>query len=451
MHKPTIMQREPITLNMAPKTAQSNKTRNGLVYFMITYIFILIITAVASGALGWWLAIRQVKTQPLNTDNLTLDAPNAEQDANTTPQLNPELNVELAKHVQTAKQQTDTLNLLNQRINNVLKTVDYLQQQQQTIEKLEPMIANYIASIETFSRRLTPIWAAQVESSRTQMDSAIVELTGQFDAIVKQLDELLGKSRTNLSNGNDTILVSSRERLSTVIMNLDLALTNKQHMLAQIHGLLDFVEEMKDMSQQVVAIAHQTNLLALNAAIEAARAGDAGRGFAVVADEVRKLSKNSAATGKDITSKVDQINEAIIEALAAVELNAEQDAGAVMQANKSLQEVMDALEQVFSELKHNTDAMGVNARQIQTEIGEALMHFQFQDRLNQVLSHVRDSINQFPNYLEHSHQDGVLNLKPLAIDTLLVELEKSYAMKAERHAHQAAQALANQDDEITFF
>mgnify|MGYP006274836039 CR=1 FL=1 len=160
MHKSTNMQREPITLNITPKTAQSNKTRNGLVYFMITYLFILIITAVASGALGWWLAIRHVKTQPLNTNNLTSNEPNAEPDANTVPQLKPEFSAELAKHVQTAKQQTDTLNLLNQRINNVLKTVDYLQQQQQTIEKLEPMIANYIASIETFSRRLTPIWAA---------------------------------------------------------------------------------------------------------------------------------------------------------------------------------------------------------------------------------------------------------------------------------------------------
>ncbi|MDF2924504.1 MAG: hypothetical protein K0R57_3418 [Paenibacillaceae bacterium] len=56
------------------------------------------------------------------------------------------------------------------------------------------------------------------------------------------------------------------------------------------------IEQVRILSESVLAITAQTNLLALNAAIEAARAGDAGRGFAVVATEIRKLAEHSKQT-----------------------------------------------------------------------------------------------------------------------------------------------------------
>jgi len=163
------------------------------------------------------------------------------------------------------------------------------------------------------------------------------------------------------------------------------------------------------MASAVAAIASQTNLLALNASIEAARAGEAGRGFSVVADEVRKLSAQSGDTGKRIQEKVAIINEAINSASSLSEATAEKDIRAVESSESLVHEVLADLRRVTGALSDSAEVLRNESAGIKQEVADSLVQLQFQGRVNQILSHVQQSIDAYAAAMQDCvarHREG---------------------------------------------
>jgi len=421
---------------------------------MDIHIVQILLTAVLSAGIGWWLASRNrqialADLQPQITNDMRLDFERYLADLEAFSQQIAPVCIESSR-IELTAQLTAVVDLaqgLDARVNHLDRVLDEAQSDNTMLHGIE----DYLTGLDIFSQQVTPVWSAQIESSRMQMDTAVADLTQRFDGIVNNLERLVDDSHAALDKGDGVVFESSRRRLGEVVASLDAALRDKQQMLEEIRGLLGFIDEMKSMATEVVAIAYQTNLLALNAAIEAARAGESGRGFAVVADEVRKLSKISGSTGKSITAKVDQVSEAMTDAFAVIERNARNDATSVAESHEKIQGVLNDLGSVFDELKNSSDHLGIVAQGINAEIAESLVQFQFQDRIGQTLSHVRDSIDDFPGALARSRSDGPSALKPLDVETMLADLQGSYTMQQEHHTHGTGNPAELQETEITFF
>lgn len=71
------------------------------------------------------------------------------------------------------------------------------------------------------------------------------------------------------------------------------------------------VDQVDNLTNDILSISSQTNLLALNASIEAARAGEAGKGFAVVAEEIGQLANSSRETA----NRIQEINGVVTTAV----------------------------------------------------------------------------------------------------------------------------------------
>lgn len=107
----------------------------------------------------------------------------------------------------------------------------------------------------------------------------------------------------------------------------------------KINNVLDFIKEIAD----------ETRLLGLNAAIEAAKAGEAGLGFGVVAQEIRKLSGDSKETVVKIKEFMDLIKQSVrvtVEMGDSTTLAMRQQASAVEEVTKSIQEIAQMADQL---------------------------------------------------------------------------------------------------------
>ena len=318
--------------------------------------------------------------------------------------------------------------------------------------------AAFLASRRAFGEEVAGVWASHIDASRDQMETAIVALVERFSGIVQRLEVALASSGAARHGDGGNIVdafAASEKELRSLLDMLAGAAASKQQMLQKIEGLQEVTASLQKMAADVASIAWQTNLLALNAAIEAARAGEAGRGFAVVANEVRMLSNRSADAGKHISEQVGRISAAIDSTSRAAGESMRAEAQAVQESERMIGSVLGALRGVTDALVASSDLLQRESAGIQAEVGDALVQLQFQDRVSQILSHVRQNIARLPDYLDEQAQaaggaDGTLDARGL-----LAELESTYAMAEERTLHRGnngnSRPAPQQAEEITFF
>jgi len=319
--------------------------------------------------------------------------------------------------------------------------------------------AAFLASTDRLGHDVLPVWAAHIENSRQQMETAVAALTQRFAGIVDRLDQTLRASGHGDDNGLAAAFAHSSDELRGVLDSLKDAMASNAAMHTEVQNLSRFVAELQQMAAEVADIAQQTNLLAINAAIEAAHAGVEGRGFAVLAQEVRKLSALSGATGQRMADKVGVIGEAIRVARDAAQASARREAASALASEGAINGVLDRFRGVTQAMEASTAQLKQESAGIQVEIVEALVQLQFQDRVSQRMTHVRHNIERLPDLLSASRRsfDTSGALAPVDAEGLLGELEGSYAMADERATHAgggpkaAPQAAAAELEEVTFF
>jgi len=304
-----------------------------------------------------------------------------------------------------------------------------------------------IHSLQMIGSSNLPIWTHQIDDCINISTKEMSELAERFSGIVGDLNSIV-----NEKTEHDELSVAEiKERLESISSALVKLVDMRVESQQEIDKLSTFTEKLETMARDVGYIAEQTNLLALNAAIEAARAGEAGRGFAVVADEVRNLANRSGEIASGIIDNVGTVNKQFSRISHKFTENSEVEEDLTKVAGEHVQAVITQHEETKRERDEGVRRLEQFSSSITTEIEHALVSMQFQDRISQILDHVRHNMSDLSEQIQ--------NHSSLDIESFLENMSKGYTTTSEREVHRkltgtevaAEDSSVSDDGEVMFF
>lgn len=239
-------------------------------------------------------------------------------------------------------------------------------------------------SISDVSATMEEMSAAMEESSASldQVNDSIGQAFDSIEDIYRQAEDGSRSSGEIMNNASEVYQSAVENRRSAEAQAADMA-EAVQHKIEKSKE----VEQIRDLTRNIISITEETTLLALNASIEAARAGESGRGFAVVADQIGKLATNSAGAATEIQKVTAEVIAAVDELAAEAEVminfmnetamggyekllktseNYRSDVG-------SMNEMMQRFAAESEELKRSMDLIRGSVENIKTAVNESAM------------------------------------------------------------------------------
>jgi methyl-accepting chemotaxis protein len=257
-------------------------------------------------------------------------------------------------------------------------------------------LGRMVAQIRTGAESIA-VGAGEVAAGNQQLSSRTEEHASSLDETASTLEEFTTTVRQNAEHAKQASQLAgsasaTAEKGGEVV----------DRVVTTMHEVTASSKRITDIIGVIDGISFQTNILALNAAVEAARAGEQGRGFAVVAAEVRSLAQRSAASAKEIRGLiensvsrveagarlVDQAGRTMVELVSSVKKVAEimteiagasrEQSSGVDQINKAVTQ-MDAVVQMNAALVEEATAAATSMAGQATSLARAVAQFRIDD------------------------------------------------------------------------
>lgn len=284
---------------------------------------------------------------------------------------------------------------------------------------LEGVVNEVRESVQTSNGSVSDLSALTEELSATMQDisdnaSRINENTESVAGEVKSIAEKtieINQYTKEMKEHAEAMEHAARENMDTTGTKVNDIVS----VLSQAIEDSNSVNQVDNLTNDILNIASQTNLLALNASIEAARAGDAGKGFAVVATEISQL----AAASQEAANNIQSINAIVITAVHNLADNA-----------NGLVEYMN--EKILPEFQKFVES-GVAYHDKATFIEGVMADFEAKtDSLQNSMDEIANSVNT----ISHAIEEGVSGVVSAADSTqvLVSDMDKISKKMDENYA-----------------
>lgn len=284
--------------------------------------------------------------------------------------------------------------------------------------RMESVVNEVLESVNTSNDSVSDLSALTEELAATmqEVSNNAVAINGNADEVRSDVDAIAEKS-SEINGYTKEMRTSANEMEQNARTNMETTGKKVAEILEVLNKAIEdskSVDQVNNLTNDILNISSQTNLLALNASIEAARAGEAGKGFAVVAGEIGQLANSS----KDAANRIQEINAVVIK---AVHNLSQHSNSLVAYMNDEILPVFE--EFVTSGAKYNEDA---------TYIEEVMEDFSMRTK---ALKGVTDEIATSINAITQAIEDGVNGVNGVADSTqvLVNDMDNITSRMNENH------------------
>ncbi len=301
---------------------------------------------------------------------------------------------------------------------------------------------------------VSPILSRQLQESCTDMEHGVSRVCASFETMATRASETVRSAGQILSSGGDSghsvdsAFRACSDEMHSLLERLERGSALTARAITRMEQVEKAVGRVGKVLDQLEQSAFSSRIVALNAKIEAVHLGEAGRGFEVVAEEVSGQADRCTNLTSEVAEILNELVNGARETANELRSLASADRDWVESAREEIRRVMGALEQTDRSLRASLTVASEQSEELATAIRDAQVTLQFQDRVNQRIQHVIESLNAMSAAISGSAGSTVAGAPAAAHSH---RLASSYTMACEREAHFAGRSDAAREDDIELF
>lgn len=288
---------------------------------------------------------------------------------------------------------------------------------------------------EVMVAEVVPVWSRQLEVTNAITSEGlgnILNLFSEMSGSLHTLTQNLANFEVKAEPGTlDQSVRREAPALDALTSASARAFAERDAAVAELTRCADALGELQQLAKQAREIARHTRLVAFNASIEANRSRTATEGGAqAVAVELRSLAARMSQTGDRVERVVVELLGSIRKVRRQSEVSETTPEALRLEIDLRAREALAAMLGAIGASLQGSDAVAQASQQLREQLDAVFVHFQFGDRVSQMLHIVANDMSNFARWVQE-------NPRATQNDAAewLTALEASYTMDEQRSIH----------------
>lgn len=295
---------------------------------------------------------------------------------------------------------------------------------------------------------LLKLLSEQVKSTAHQIEESVVSVCSTFHQISDRARQSVSRSADFLSRHErrdqerlsvEALIEQSRCTFDSLLAALGESAEISGRAVRSVEQINQYASAIYQALKSLNEIAKGNRILALNARIEAARAGEMGKGFEVVATEVVDQAQRSQKIIADVSERIEALRAVASGAVSDLTAMGGRSLASAESQRREVEHALQSFNSLDQEMRSMLSESFEQSEELAAEINKAVSAMQFQDRVNQRLDHVVQSLDECRTRL--SDVCGEIDNPDSAY---MDEIVRRYTMQEERTLAGEVEAPVNE-------